>query len=101
MLWEEITSQYAGHFFRVLGGGSAAFNAIQEDNTRRVTYAQTVHTAPGEGAYTNIPDSGFSGGVTTGKIEFGQETTFGLVFHVAGGEVRPRNSAVRVWKRVG
>lgn len=100
MFWEEITPQYAGLFFRVWGGNSAPYNTIQEQDDHRLTGVQTVHTYPGNPIGITIPINRTSGGVVTGKIEFGQETTFGLVFAVSGSEVRPRNSAIRIWRRV-
>jgi hypothetical protein len=30
--WSDKSSQYSGLFFRVLGGNSARFNAIQDEN---------------------------------------------------------------------
>ena len=36
MIWKDITSSYAGLFFRAEGGGLEVFEKIQEDNTHRL-----------------------------------------------------------------
>lgn len=99
MTWLEITTEYAGLFFRVLGGGSAQFNVVQAENNNRLTNVNTGHTintwsiaVPPTGAYSEI--------VASGEMGSGSTTAWGLRFAVSGGEVRPRNTAVRIWKRI-
>lgn len=100
MVWSEITTEYAGLFFRVLGGESEAFNVTQAANDHRLLRANTVHVQPGISNIAVSPDEVWSAGVLTGKIEFAQTTAFGVRFLVSGGEIRPRNTAVRIWKRI-
>ncbi len=94
MWWTEITTDYAGLFFRVLGGGSAQFNVTQAENSNRLLSVNTGHTintwtvdVPRTGAYSEV-------------VASGSTTAWGLRFAVSGGEVRPRNTAVRIWKRI-
>jgi hypothetical protein len=95
--WKDVTSDYAGHFFRAEGGGSAAFGLTQEDNSPRLTSIATqdgfdvpiwksVNTVPGQWS-PRIETAGNSG------------TLRSLKFFLSSGEVRPRNKAVRIWKR--
>lgn len=60
---------------------------------------QTVHVQPGVGS-TAVPLGVWSSGLVKVKIEFGQVTQFGPRFLVSGGEVRPRNTAVSIWRRI-
>lgn len=99
MWWLDITEEYAGLFFRVLGGGSAEFNVEQAENNNRLMDVNTAHTintwhivVPPTGAYSDI--------VASGAMGSGSTTAWGLRFRVSGGEVRPRNTAVRIWRRI-
>lgn len=101
MIWSEITAEYAGLFFRVLGGGSEAFNVTQAANDHYLKQVMTVHAPYGTSNWSPIyPNDDYSGILVTGKIEFDRTTAFGLRFIVSGGEVRPQNKAVRIWKRI-
>lgn len=101
MHWSEVTKEYEGLFFRVLGGESAAFDAIQEENDHYLTMATCVHIPHHPtGSAIIRPDGSTSNPVRTGKIEFDKVTAYGMQFNLNGGEVRPRNRAVRLWKRI-
>lgn len=96
--WEEITTSYAGLFFRVLGGGSEPFNVVQEENSPRLTYVNLSGQTRRDSV--NITADGVSSPmVSSGAIGPVTGTTWGLNFRVSGGEVRPRNSAIRIWRR--
>lgn len=101
MHWTDITSEYAGLFFRALGDESAAFNETQEANDHYLRQVMTVHAPHGTRNWSPVePNDQYSGILVTGKIEFAKTTSFGLRFIVSGGEIRPRNQAVRIWKRI-
>lgn len=96
--WEEITADYAGLFFRALGGDSEAFNVLQDDNSPRLTRVNLSGQARRDAV--DITANGVASPmVSSGAIGPISGTTWGLVFRVSGGEVRPRNSAIRIWRR--
>ncbi|CAG2171898.1 unnamed protein product [Oppiella nova] len=98
MTWDDITKEYAGLFFRAEGGSSAPFGERQQDNAPVLTEIQTgivkekvatdVHTKLGD--WSDLIYVATSGG--------GDHKT--LRFKMTEGEVRPKNEAVIIWKRV-
>lgn len=95
--WSEVTAEYAGLFFRAEGGNSSTFGSTQQDNSPRLTNVQTsiLNTANWSG---NIVANGVvSPAISSGAS--GGWTHWGVSFAVSSGEVRPRNTAVRMWKR--
>jgi hypothetical protein len=94
--WKDVTSDYAGLFFRAEGGGSAAFGKTQDENCPRVTHVKR------EGRTWNdevtLPVGEWSGMVESGQ---GGDEWNALAhrFFTSAVEVRPRNKAVRIWKR--
>lgn len=99
--WEEITSSYSGLFFRAEGGGSSSFGSTQEGDAPRIDHIQ-FDCNKGEmgwnpGYQWSLP-SGWSDWVNSGA-SWG--TRCGQRFLTTSVEVRPRNQAVRIWKRTG
>src|SRR5699024_11213614 len=41
--WKDVTSEYAGQFFRAEGGGAAPFGQIQGENVPRITDARVEY----------------------------------------------------------
>ncbi len=128
--WTEVSDAYAGVFFRVVGGDAADFGNTQDDNAPRIDEVKRswcqLKEAHGnctdnsmkldfkvpDGSIASLPveniqisaKEGWSSPVWTVRT-YGEagDATFGDVhfYHVSGGEVRPRNMAVKVWKRTG
>jgi hypothetical protein len=100
--WKEVTSDYAGLFFRVLGGGSATFEQIQEENSPRVSKVQNSNLVElnqvKEDSSLSLPTGVWSNKIWTGQAP-GHGSNIFLRFSVSDGEVRPRNRAMRIWKR--
>jgi hypothetical protein len=98
--WTEVSSDYAGNFFRVVGGNAGTFGSIQEENTLRITHIQSSPYGP-YGSYSN--STVISPGKTSEWTYSGQQCISGictlLAFTTSTGEVRPRNQAMRIWKR--
>ena len=100
--WKDVTSDYAGLFFRAEGGGSAPFGVLQSENApnRYIDAIGNRYKGHGErwGDYI-LPSNDWSPYFLTG-YDFG--VLIAMRFHVSekGGEVRPRNKAVRIWKRM-
>lgn len=97
--WKEATSEYAGLFFRAEGAQSESFGTIQEENAPRVTQVDSI-----KGYSTQMKDqlilnpSTFTDYLSTGQ-DVG-DLTYGIRFLTSPGEVRPRNMAIRIWKRI-
>lgn len=120
MTWTDVSATYDSTFFRVTGSkGAAPFGTVQEDfspfideiaygdceafpfdqckvNFPLVSKASLSRTG-GSGWTGNIlTANGFNNGKTPNTAWRGS-----LKFHMATGEVRPRNMAVKIWKRTG
>ena len=127
--WTDISSTFDSTFFRVAGSKAAAFGAVQEDFSPfidEVTYENCELTkffgekqcddsfpyARSSKLDRRSPSS-WSGRVVTANRYYSSlngwlpkdtsisEWTGTVKFHSVGGEVRPRNMAVKVWKRTG
>ncbi|KAI2804069.1 hypothetical protein BLOT_008214 [Blomia tropicalis] len=98
--WKDVTSEYSGLFFRAEGGDAAEFGTIQEDNAPRVT--TVFNNYYGGQLYYNrnfpLPIGSFSQYIFTGDQG---RSNVALKFFTSDGEVRPRNMAMRIWKRIG
>lgn len=97
--WLEITSQYAGLFFRAEGGNAVAFNkGEQNDTSPRITRLIKVYNSSKE----------WNMGLTYNQTEY-EHPEFGvggsdgkpasLKIHTCYNEVRPRNKSIRIWER--
>jgi len=96
--WAEVSEEYAGLFFRSVGGTSAQFGETQEEDFKSFS----VYYCNGCGATNynvDVPKNGqwsdkfLSGHSTGGATDY-------MTFRYTSGEIRPRNKAVRIWKRV-
>ncbi|CAG2114766.1 unnamed protein product, partial [Medioppia subpectinata] len=97
--WYDVTSAYAGQFFRAEGGDSLAFGAgVQPGDAPKLEH---VHAEYNDGMNRDID---ISPGVYSQWLYTGDNA--GLIGHrqsltmlVSSVEVRPRNQAVRLFKR--
>ncbi len=97
--WSDVSAEYAGLFFRILGGGSGQFNAIQEENSPRLTEVRTLFHGYNNEVHIGVQaNNDWSADVHTGNA-YGNAPIF-LGFKLSSGEVRPRNKAIKVWKRI-
>jgi hypothetical protein len=107
LMWENVSPLFQGLFFRVEGGTSAGFGATQEERTKTLKNVQTGgapnYNPPGSawGNIAMIPGS-WSAWATTGySHEVNAKVhTEKIRFETTNDEVRPRNTAVRIWKRI-
>ena len=97
----EVTQQYAGLFFRAQGNVSLPFGQIQNDNAPHLkkiwaspnaNYRGTVETVLGN--WSNFVATGFWNNSDI-------PNTVSLRFFMSDGEVRPKNMAIKIWKRSG
>jgi hypothetical protein len=93
--WKDVTSDYAGLFFRAEGGGSAAFGEKQEESSYRLTQVENKRCSGGNPINVNVGT--WSDYVYTGSD--GNTEYWCLRFMVSNSEVRPSNKAMRIWKR--
>ena len=97
--WLDISGQYSGLFFRVLGGKAAPFLKIQEESSPRFNGFKSygIHGV----AHEELKEHEMK---TDGKWSDDKSSVnvngFPVSFRVGSDEVRPRNTAVRVWKRI-
>ncbi len=94
MTWNDVSSAYAGVFFRVTGGEAATPHLVNFNMSN-------FNGCPDSNGcdHSIIPFPGSSYWVYTGCN--GGGTARYARFQSLGGEVRPRNMAIRVWKRTG
>ena len=115
LTWSDVSASLAGVFFRVAGGGAAEFGQVQPDNSPRLVKVERSRDG-GSSVYNTVPmnstvlpsGDAASNSYASGWIHTGSNSqSYYLInekylrFHLSGGEVRPRNMAVRVWKRTG
>ncbi len=105
MTWTDISSSYEGVFFRVAGGEAASFGQVQGYNAPRletihVDFAGknpmlTQHFSPYN---LSLPMTSWSDAIHTGSSASGNY--FFMNFkHTDVAEVRPKNMAIKVYKR--
>lgn len=107
--WLNITSLYAGLFFRVEGGNALAFEAGTQDFAFQRHYHEGyVNTGGTAGANNWIQPVNAQGGTTTLLARLtpdGLPSIRQAVSDVVGGtvnmdtETRPVNQSIRIWKR--
>jgi len=94
--WKDITANYAGLFFRAEGGNSAPFGTVQDADSPRVTYIENADTPPYAHAIS-IPAGEWSEYLYTGYNN--GLPVVATRFFTSNPEIRPNNTAIRVWVR--
>lgn len=103
--WKDISAVYAGIFFRVLGEESADFGAFQNESSPRLTRVSLMpnSTETMNLLLDSVKPGEWSRGVSV-KTPFyhsqKDDDSIYLQFYVSNKEVRPKNMAIKVWKRV-
>jgi len=98
--WIEITSEYAGLFFRVLGGGSEHFGVMQEENSPKLVEVNSQKIRGASRYHISINTNNYWSNPIESGASVGKDNDWThLSFKVSSGEVRPRNKAMRIWKR--
>lgn len=96
--WEDVSSTYSGLFFRIVGGEAAEFGKIQGGNTNRITQVEEG----GKGYPPHLIS--LPAGAWSPWVSMGEENSINQYasrrYYTSGGEIRPRNTAIRIWKRV-
>lgn len=108
MRWEQITSKYEGLFFRAEGNNSAVFNGgVQQENSPRLISLHSeqinkskYHVVGEVRLSSNVVFGGRSSPLYAGDVNPTTTDFMRLLTNHSGGEVRPRNEAIRIWKRI-
>ncbi len=106
MTWTDVSAEYEGVFFCVAGRNAASFGKVQEYNAPRL---EMVHSSYDNADVINkvlgdpplnmtIPVTGWSEAIYTGR-NGGANRYFMNFKHSNIAEVRPKNMAVKVYKR--
>jgi len=103
--WEDVSAAYAGLFFRVLGGTSEKFGTVQPDSSPRLMSVEAVEIAKSavRPLKVDVPVNGdLSAQIFAGSSPAAATQALDdfLKFKLSVTEVRPRNQAVKVWRRI-
>ena len=98
--WENVTKKYAGLFFRAEGAGSETFGKIQEYQTQSLDFHTNFH----QGKLNYVQGITTSNTFNPLPLYTGDASNsgsqYGLSIRQNNIEVRPRNSAIRIWQRI-
>lgn len=107
--WQDVSAEYAGEFFRAVGGDSSSFGATQAEGLPNIT--GTIDPVSGlfksnfrNGAFSGGGDWRFSpvqqnsGGNESAVCYFSASNSNSI--YGASTHVTPYNSAVRIWKKI-
>jgi hypothetical protein len=101
--WEDVSKLYAGLFFRVLGENSSDFG-VQEESDRSLTEVSNMFATVRDLTYkVGVPKNG-----TVSDILYSDDYTSSnnsmtrtmLKFRTSNDEIRPKNQAIRISKRI-
>lgn len=97
MSWTDVSVTYAGVFFRVDGGTADTFGQVQP---------QAFPKIKGYTGYYDGPEVALNGSDhwyrdISESLRFVNHYMNGISFYDTTEEVRPRNMAIRIWKRTG
>ena len=103
--WTEVTEQYAGLFFRAEGNTSEPFGQVQHANQSTISTFST-RTSGGNDQIPYQVDHFIDASYGWNSINWTRSDGLKLPFyamgvHITTGDVRPVNTAVRIWKRTG
>lgn len=99
MEWEDITSAYEGLFFRAEGGGAAPFGEVQDENSPRLVAMHVARSKDSSNSIEISANNEFSSFLNIDGAATGN-TDWDLEVKVSKGEVRPRNMAIKIWKKI-
>lgn len=101
--WVDISNTYADLFFRV-NGNMSTFGALQEENIPRFDKAKSSHCQRGAGCAWHEGEITIPIGDWSHILNMAADSASSIYrpisFHTSGGEVRPRNMAIKIWKCV-
>lgn len=103
--WQDVSAEYAGEFFRAVGGNSSSFGVTQAEGLPNITGG----VSSGTGVYQN----GLSAFQVSNEVQFSVSQTQGVAkanlgfdasisnpIYGASTHVTPYNSSIRIWKKI-
>ena len=100
--WTEVTQQYAGLFFRAEGSGSLPFGQTQQDNAPHlvdIKYHYQDYTGQLEGKIVNMKTGEWNDVISGDMFAGSSHKLMHWNMHISEGDVRPKNMAIKIWKR--
>ena len=102
--WTEVTHEYSGLFFRAEGGDSESFGILQQAKQERLNKWEASFVAISSSS--KAKDNGDFGSNQTTKISYHDSnynynyaiTELSLISNES--DIRPKNTAIRIWKRI-
>ena len=107
MEWTEVTQSYAGLFFRAEGGNSSSFGEQQSPSSPHLTKVIQNLELNMKSYYMGNHTISLDQGKMSNKFYTGNNaipsgvSSIALRFVVSKEEVRPINTAIKIWKRTG
>ena len=102
--WIEISDNYENLFFRVKGHKTAPYGHVQEESTSRLSKVNITYVQKYIPHHNNMQDN-ITAGIWSQLLYTGAYTAtknqFQYIhFYVSDDEVRPKNTAIKIWKRI-
>ena len=98
MEWHNISGEYAGLFFRAEGGQARGFGQVQEQQSPALEfYTGYCYESSAYNMWHRLGDGDRDRFLYTGG---GDGNNWGIKMRPSPDELRPRNSTMRIWKRV-
>ena len=98
--WQNISSTFAGLFFRAEGGSAASFGSNQAGGLPEHTHIINIAWGNGGSSSTPMVRGEADNDSLAGYKQFESEGPSGSSLYGAANEVRPVNSTIRIWKRI-
>ena len=96
--WQNISGEYAGLFFRTEGGQASAFGQIQEQQSPALEfYSGYCYESSAYNMWHRLGNGERDRYLYTGS---GKGYNWGIKMRQSHDELRPRNEAIRIWKRI-
>ena len=97
--WSNVSSSYAGRFFRAEGGSAAAFGSAQNGGLPDHTHIVNIAWGNGGSSSTPMLRGEADNDNLAGYKTFESNGSNRNALYGAATEVRPVNQTIRIWKR--
>lgn len=107
--WQDVSAEYAGEFFRAVGGNSGSFGTTQTEGLPNITgmidavsglfksnFSNGAFSGGGDWRFSPIQQN--SGGGESAACYFSASSSNSI--YGASTHVTPYNSAIRIWKKI-
>lgn len=107
--WQDVSAEYAGEFFRAVGGDSAAFGSKQTEGLPNITgmidpvsglfksnFSNGAFSGGGDWRFSPVQEN--SSGSKSAECYFSASSSNSI--YGASTHVTPYNSSIRIWKKI-